>query len=1014
VGASAREWAAERQADILLYLGAFLSVVAAPLFVSSQGDEISPELRVAILLVYTLAFIAAGTIAHRSSRIREANAVFLAIGALITPLNFLLIYVEWLDQRDVEPDVVWLIGSIYSVVFYSTLRQRNYGRLYAIPAGVAVINIWAALASVIDLPVEWYGAWWIAFITVASAIAAQFRRYGPNTALVAAVLLALSFTTQSAWWPEHHWPPSMSLLLISVWFALTGASLRQPWLLPAAATTFIAAATTALWARGFEPDWFAYPALAGGLVAVWSRKLWERWSESLARFGWIYAAVAGSFPIVLLAEFGTGAHGAISFLAGAAVFASIAWRDVNRNALHLLNPQIEAEPTSVAERTLFAWLSSGMLLVAVAYAQRELGIERPDTGWSYLALALVPIVLLGLTGRGWASALAVLIPPALVATAVSLQGPDAYPGHDAILLGVPAAAFFATFAVNRRWPITLVASTLAILAAATTWRAFQWDTWTLATAYSISGAAAFVVLAPLRQYRLDWRSMIVQIMSWGLVILGPAIAWISYGEIADISASTFTHSAEYRTTFYLLLLIAPLIVYEGWRLKNWTVTAAGTGLATAAIAPLWPSYDWPMGTLALAYLGVGIVRFATMTPFRTYRSTPQQTSIVVLSWAIVATAVVTAFIGLQQQLTDPATIAHHTTDYLVLMSTLLALSPLILFEAWRFKSWTVTLIATTVAIGPVAGYWPAFEWEWWTLAFVYLATGIGLFAATTPYRSYRINREQRAIVALGWSLIFAAPITAWLALIEQLDFGAVAVKVVEYRTFTFAVFAVALLCGFEAWHLRSRFAAALSSIAAISALLLTIAIWQPDSVQAYTLPVGIYLVLFGLVVRHSLNLVDRHLMLHEAVLLVGVGYIFGPPVSNGLEAGGAGWGFLVLGEGAIFILIGLLLASRWLTVGGVLSMSGVAMRWLAVNTGETIPYWLTLGGVGLLLLAVGTAMLLVRDQWIRRRDATTNWWRRTASLGGLEVPSESVLTPIAVAAVGFAVSSGIASWATLP
>ena len=38
--------------------------------------------------------------------IREAGMVFLAIGALITPLNFLLIYTEFLDPRDVSQDLV--------------------------------------------------------------------------------------------------------------------------------------------------------------------------------------------------------------------------------------------------------------------------------------------------------------------------------------------------------------------------------------------------------------------------------------------------------------------------------------------------------------------------------------------------------------------------------------------------------------------------------------------------------------------------------------------------------------------------------------------------------------------------------------------------------------------------------------------------------------------------------------------------------------------------------------------
>ena len=105
------EWAARRQADVLLYLGAFLLVISALIFTSSRDEALFGGWRVVVLAVYTAAFLAAGLLLRRWPRVREAGPVFLAIGALMTPLNFLLLYNEVLGDREVPRAVVWFVGS---------------------------------------------------------------------------------------------------------------------------------------------------------------------------------------------------------------------------------------------------------------------------------------------------------------------------------------------------------------------------------------------------------------------------------------------------------------------------------------------------------------------------------------------------------------------------------------------------------------------------------------------------------------------------------------------------------------------------------------------------------------------------------------------------------------------------------------------------------------------------------------------------------------------------------------
>lgn len=83
----------ERAPSLLLYVGAFLIVVSALIFVNVSGEQISDTAKLVLLLVGTVAFVVAGLVCHRVPRVVEAGRTFLLIGALITPLDFAAYYV---------------------------------------------------------------------------------------------------------------------------------------------------------------------------------------------------------------------------------------------------------------------------------------------------------------------------------------------------------------------------------------------------------------------------------------------------------------------------------------------------------------------------------------------------------------------------------------------------------------------------------------------------------------------------------------------------------------------------------------------------------------------------------------------------------------------------------------------------------------------------------------------------------------------------------------------------------
>jgi len=148
-------WLAEQAPNLLLYLGAFLVVMAALVFVGTSGEAISGAVRVAMLASFTAAFLAIGWLCYRFPRVRIAGYTFLAVGALLLPLNSAAAYNFVLQDEGIAGDVVWLWASVYSLLFYLLLAILGLGILYGFMSHAALISTVAAIIAVSGLPVEW-------------------------------------------------------------------------------------------------------------------------------------------------------------------------------------------------------------------------------------------------------------------------------------------------------------------------------------------------------------------------------------------------------------------------------------------------------------------------------------------------------------------------------------------------------------------------------------------------------------------------------------------------------------------------------------------------------------------------------------------------------------------------------------------------------------------------------------------------------------------------------------------
>lgn len=158
-------WLAEHQANLFLFAGAFLVVVAALIYVAYSGQAISGALKMSLLVLYTLAFLA-GVVCLRMPRVRVAGEVFFGVGALLVPLNFVAAY-NIFSEEELSRDAMWLAGSLTTAIFYTAVSSTGLGKHYAYSAGVAVLSAAAASVAVADISIAWAPA---VFVAIALAL----------------------------------------------------------------------------------------------------------------------------------------------------------------------------------------------------------------------------------------------------------------------------------------------------------------------------------------------------------------------------------------------------------------------------------------------------------------------------------------------------------------------------------------------------------------------------------------------------------------------------------------------------------------------------------------------------------------------------------------------------------------------------------------------------------------------------------------------------------------------------
>lgn len=312
--------------------------------------------------------------------------------------------------------------------------------------------------------------------------------------------------------------------------------------------------------------------------------------------------------------------------------------------------------------------------------------------------------------------------------------------------------------------------------------------------------------------------------------------------------------------------------------------------------------------------------------------------------------------------------------------------PLAAFVATR--RWLMLGVADSFLVVTI---WSA--WRWAGQETDYLPAVLALLAVAqwvllVPMRRYSTGETDAVIGYLSWApWLAAAAIAAGTLATASQDPARTAslTRTDAWRISTVVLAMAAASLVAEGLRLRLRVVWMPGTAGLLCALLMAIAIAGPSNVQAYSAPVGLYLVGSGLTFRRSPPLFGERLLAHEAAMLVGAMVLVVPPSAQSFEPGGGTFGLEVLGIAIGLLLTGLILHARWLVPAGIVTLTAVSFR-LVTGGLVSVPYWLLLGIAGTALLSLGVLVLLQRERWNRFRERAVEWWstayERPAGHGG--------------------------------
>ncbi len=591
--------------NLLLFVGAFFVVIAALIFVASQWASIGAVAKASLMIGFTLAFIVGGLVCVRLPRVRPAGHTFLAIGAILLPLDIVGGYNVLFRAQGFSPQMIWAWGSLICALFYGALALRGLGRPYAAAMLLATISAWCGLLAVLDVPRPWLAAAFVPLPLLLLAIGRLVERtatlralLGPLPTWAAQLLIPVAWLLVLLRPFERAEAPGALVALALIALFYVGAALSQS--APTLRALHSAGAWLAVVVLAPTLGWWAdspprgYAAIALGVawlalaVGVGLRRAGANWRNAAnVAFvvGWAHIAVLlipWGFLIDDMPGYWTGIFG------GALLYVAL--------CLWGFREPLLLYPLALAGTlTLFHLLAIGPKPDAYGYA------------WAYMLVALMlfallqPLRLAGVA-RAWDRHLVIIGQIIAIGAALTAQ----QVGDPFQSAAVPLVALLASgmvVAIERRPELLILPNLWGLAAAATVVRlAGSGPRWAPAS-YAAVGLLLAIGLQGWRNIpaaRRDGWYIAHRLSAGGWAALGPLLACVSLA--APLS--------EFLGTGQLLTLVLD----HGYGPAGLAVALCGAALAADAVMTLRrPTGYSASGMIALATL-MGIARITPNNP----------------------------------------------------------------------------------------------------------------------------------------------------------------------------------------------------------------------------------------------------------------------------------------------------------------------------------------------------------------------------------------------------------------
>lgn len=166
---------------------------------------------------------------------------------------------------------------------------------------------------------------------------------------------------------------------------------------------------------------------------------------------------------------------------------------------------------------------------------------------------------------------------------------------------------------------------------------------------------------------------------------------------------------------------------------------------------------------------------------------------------------------------------------------------------------------------------------------------------------------------------------------------------------------------------RSRGLVLIGSAIGMSALMLQVNIGSPANLHAYTVPLSIYLLAVGLLLRRDARIANTLLAVGSAILVI-------PAMIEALTTGEIVWLWIALAEALGLFLFGTVLRLRIPTAAGVIAVSVIVLRMLVFAV-SVLASWVSILAAGVTLLITGTAWLIFREKIHAKAKVLFSRWQ---------------------------------------